>query len=1455
MTPGGYEYLVGRTACADEPLAPGQSLADYYTAHGYPAGEWIGEGARQLGVSGAVTAEQMTALFGEGRNPNADAIEARMIAEGTSVDDALRATQLGRRFPQYEATAEIRRRVLSAYRDHNTGHGRPVGAPIPESERAAIRARVQAEVFAAHHEGRAPADEKELRGWLASERAEVRTAVSGYELVFAPPKSVSVLWALAEPDVARQILHAHQQAVRDTVTWLEDNACYTRAGDQGQAQVDMDGICGAMFVHWDSRTGDPHLHTHVPISAKVRRTFDGTWTTLDGRTLLHATVTASEHYNNRLRDLLRDMGARWVPRPADGIDPKRPILELDGVPLDLIKTFSQRSAQIEAERARRIVDFRAATGREPTPVELVELGRRAQYDTRAGKQPPRSLADHRRGWREFIDSVIGQTQRESLAATVFGHREELSPVDIATLAKQTVAAVAEERATFTRLNLEAAAHRQTEELHVGGDQRQTLVAAVVETVLADPDTVCLHPPAVVEEPHGLTETRRCLNNEGVFTPHHGIRYTTIATLRAEEDLVAAAREHGGHRVPEALVRSAIATSRASLNPGQRALVTEFATSCRRLQLALAPAGTGKTTAMRVLARAWRASGARVYAFGPSARAAQELGAAIGARPHTLHQVTTALEAGVEDRAFPFTGGDLVLVDEAGMAGTHTLHRVVAYALERGADVRLVGDDCQLAAVEAGGAIRLLAQETGALTLTEVVRFRDPDQAVASLRIRDGAPEGLDYYVDRGWVHDGSIETLRARAHAAWRADLDAGTETLLIVGSHENVVALNLEARALRVRRREVAPAGVVLHDGTPAGIGDWIVTRHNDRRLGVFGARDFVKNGDRWRILEHQRSGALRVQNMASGATVTLPANYVAENVELAYAATINRCQGMNVTGNSHGVIPEGATREQLYTMLTRAQGANHLYVPTVHHVADPDFHTETPPEASARGVLEGMLARSSQELSATEQLRTALAEAESLPTLVAYYDYAAERLSTPRYEWLVRGRLPHVLDADAFPALLQTLRNAEDAGWQAEHLLAVVAAHGRLEGVDDPAAVLVHRIEQHVEQHARPPRDIEPHPAQVQHWQQLVGDALAGVRVDGPSWQAVWRLAAGGVSEGLDVNTALQTAASKTGATGPWHGRLLAPQLVAAMAAGELVTQLDAQRATGRDDVVPLPWLPRHPYAASRPPTSFRDSGLQDLLDRANDAIAARVAELRETVAREQPAWAAPVGPRPTDPDHAARWDRAVELAAAYRELYRVTSVTAPVGAPPDQNQPSRRHRAYQAAQKAWSAAVAPPVSATTAGTSPPVGATASARTSTGPMASASSAAAAHTRSSTSRAGRASTSSASAGSRGTGGPGATTASAPTAAARPRPGTPSPPPPTTARSTPMTGNTASPGTHRQDPARLPTLLEQVRRFTERRGAEAGQHDPHAHAAPTGDAERRAEDYRRRHGEGSHLGL
>ena len=228
-------------------------------------------------------------------------------------------------------------------------------------------------------------------------------------------------------------------------------------------------------------------------------------------------------------------------------------------------------------------------------------------------------------------------------------------------------------------------------------------------------------------------------------------YTSQRILDAERRLVIAAGRRDGSAVDQSAVDLALlemAANRTALDAGQASLVRQMCTSGARLQLAIAPAGAGKTTAMRALTLAWTQDGGQVLGLAPSAAAAAVLGEQTGIRTDTLAKLTWSLRHGeLPDWAAAVGPSTLVIIDEAGMADTLTLDAAVQFAIDRGASVRLVGDDQQLAAIGAGGVLRDIKHTHGALHLTELHRFTNPAEAAASLALREGNPAALDFYLN------------------------------------------------------------------------------------------------------------------------------------------------------------------------------------------------------------------------------------------------------------------------------------------------------------------------------------------------------------------------------------------------------------------------------------------------------------------------------------------------------------------------------------------------------------------------------------------------------------------------------------------------------------------------------------------------------------------------------------
>jgi conjugative relaxase-like TrwC/TraI family protein len=371
----GYQYLLRHTACGDVQRDPSTPLTAYYTASGYPAGSWYGAGLTGLGITpgATVTEEGMARLYGQGQHPTT-------------------GVPLGRPYPAFRSQAQ---RIADSV------------AALPESMTDSGRA---AAVDAITH--------------LEAARRP-RAAVAGFDLTFTAPKSASVLWALADPGDQALVVAAHRAAVRDALAFLEDRALFTRIGHNSIAQVPTRGMVAALFDHWDTRTGDPNLHTHVVVANKVQG-LDGVWRSLDSRALHHAAVAVSELYDDLLADHLTtglhehvvDVGGlSWGWRDRG---PRRtPAFELDAVPDDLLTEFSTRSAAIATAMTDALVDFHAAHERGPNRVETTRLRQQLTTATRPSKTM-RPLPELMTWWRERARRLLHRAPHPLLAAAWSG---------------------------------------------------------------------------------------------------------------------------------------------------------------------------------------------------------------------------------------------------------------------------------------------------------------------------------------------------------------------------------------------------------------------------------------------------------------------------------------------------------------------------------------------------------------------------------------------------------------------------------------------------------------------------------------------------------------------------------------------------------------------------------------------------------------------------------------------------------------------------------------------------------------------------------------------------------------------------------------------------------------------------------------------------------------------------
>lgn len=1120
----GYLYLIRQTAAHDAENRGRTSLGDYYAEKGESPGQWVGKGLAGLSdppsrslatdVEGAmwtvapgsaVTEDQMKALYGLGLHPNAGKIAEHMIMGGSGKAAAKAAVSLGRPFVINDAATELQRRLAVAFRDHNLSQSLAWNSPIDETLRAQLRTTIAREMFETEY-GRAPLDERELTGFIATQSRDQTTSTAGYDMTFSPVKSFSALWAVAPRDFAKVLEGIHDQAVADTIEYIENNMVFTRMGAQGVAQLDTDGLIAATFTHRDSRAGDPDLHTHVPISNKVRaRGHDGIyrWLAIDGRPLFKGTVSASEFYNSRIEALSIERAGLRMAERAPAERGKRPVREIVGVPEELNEVFSSRRLMIELRYTELAKAFQADHGREPTTVEAIALHERANLETRVAKHEPRSLAEQQQQWRALAVEVLGGEQALSamlVKVRAPGRRDvaDITEDWVSETARTVVETVSEGWSSWQRNHIYAEALRSVRA--AGWATNHDLVEQVTAAALSDPHS--REHARVTDTDLSEPDMLRRRDGSSVYTTHGTQLFTSSAILSAEKRVLDAAGRTDGRTLDRDAIEMALLAETAergrTLNTGQATLVREMACSGSRVQLALAPAGTGKTTAMSVLSRAWQESGGTVVGLSPSANAAQVLRDDIKATTDTIDKFIWLLHRpdATDDPARKWFDkideNTLIIVDEAGKAGTLQLDEVITTALARGASVRLIGDDRQLASIAAGGVLRDIEQTYGALNLTEVVRFTSRAEAQAGLALREGDPSGLAFYADNGRIHVGSGDTIIDDSYRRWSADIAAGHDSAMFAPTNEIVAQLNTRARLDRLEALANDPRTATLPhthtretklaDGLRASAGDTIATRKNKRTLRLAGGNDFVRNGQRWRIDEVTDKGALKVSRIDTGQKTTLPAWYVNSYVTLGYASTIDSSQGMTIgsrtskgtaksgtKGTSHTIGSEQLTRQQLYVPLTRAIDENHVYIET----AETDAHNILTPRAThpdtAIDVLTKVLARDGAQVSATTEARTAVDPFQRLALATRMYGHSVGAIAEHTLGAATMSTIdaaadqvhPGLTRMPAWPTLRMHLATIAVAGDDPIAALQQAAGRRELDSAGDVAAVLDWRLD----------------------------------------------------------------------------------------------------------------------------------------------------------------------------------------------------------------------------------------------------------------------------------------------------------------------------------------------------------------------------------------------------------
>jgi conjugative relaxase-like TrwC/TraI family protein len=714
-----------------------------------------------------------------------------------------------------------------------------------------------------------------------------------FDVTFSAPKDVSVLWALADPKTRATIETAFTDAVDAVLNGVEGRAL-SRTGIGGViSPIKTSGLAIAKVVEHTSRAGDPALHCHAVTFSKVQCA-DGKWRALDARELKWDQQALSAQFHRAMEsELTRNLGIRWGVRTQWAAAP------IQGFPPHLADMFSTRTQVIDTEFEARLERFEEGMGRAPTTREKHLLEREAVLATRPDKQAATLVLE-----RSAVTSFHELWASQALDA---GH-------DPAELIAEVMGQAPPIR--FDSIDHNAIITTALEEVSVGRSSWRVGELAR-ELARALPSGVDLTAAEVVAwswDQAGALVKDHCIDLVKDPTPHLR-RYTTQRILNQEYEILDFADRATTGRpchIPDPSKTGGFVLTLPQHEAAQRLAGTE------PLIIIEGPAGAGKTSSLKLGARELTKQGRHVFGVAPSAQAAKVLSQDAAIDTDTIHKLIQEYHQPGGPRSYwDLAAGTTLIIDEAGMASTPHLAALVELAVEHDWRIALVGDPRQLSAVGRGGMLDHLIRSRPELvtTLDTVHRFSSGWEQDASLRLRKGDTTVLTEYAEHDRLR--TAEDPIDAAVAAWDQHRRQGS-TALMAAHNETVAELNFRCQQLRREAGELGFTSIPGKGGGVVFVGDTVVTRVNDRRLGVM-------NREAWTITRINADGVALVNG--DGAARVSQA-WAHKNLELGYAATTHGRQGATL---DHAItvhpVEHPLDRRGLYVGMTRGRETNLVF------------------------------------------------------------------------------------------------------------------------------------------------------------------------------------------------------------------------------------------------------------------------------------------------------------------------------------------------------------------------------------------------------------------------------------------------------------------------------------------------------------------------------------------------
>lgn len=435
---------------------------------------------------------------------------------------------------------------------------------------------------------------------------------AGWDLTFGAPKSVSILWAAADDKLRDGIQKAQLNAVKDSISLIEEHAAYTRRGSQGSEREKVEGLITAVFPHSSSRDLDPHLHSHSVLCNVAQRS-DGTWGTIDSRQIMLWQKAAGMVYKASLAASMRELGFET--------ELDKDSFKIAGVPKKLCEHFSKRSVQINNELKKRGIRSRFSKSG-----DIVALATR---DTKTEIDRPALFAQ----WQNEM-SIMGFNLNS--VNELRKSDQQISEID--PLTSNTI----DEDQLISELTESNSAYRLQDAFYQAGlnviQYNQTIktLRIVTEQSIASEETISL----------------------GTDWKHNQL-FTSRNVIKTEHAMIEQAtklRKTCWAKIDMNTITTAIRMQKFELSDEQQFAVFNV---CDDSQLSIlqGSAGAGKSASMLCVRDVYKAHGKQVVGATIAKAASNNLAKEAGIECHTIARLLYSLES----KRPPLKGGDVLIV--------------------------------------------------------------------------------------------------------------------------------------------------------------------------------------------------------------------------------------------------------------------------------------------------------------------------------------------------------------------------------------------------------------------------------------------------------------------------------------------------------------------------------------------------------------------------------------------------------------------------------------------------------------------------------------------------------------------------------------------------------------------------------------------------------------------------